>query len=65
MHSLRFTLTLAASGDAADTGVSVFWLTVLAIAIMDDGDRRAKKRRHPAPAQPAGTPRPPAGPKVF
>ncbi|MDG4901408.1 MULTISPECIES: hypothetical protein [unclassified Mesorhizobium] len=39
---------------AADDGpgVSVFWLMVFAIAILDDGDRREEKRRKRKHAEP-------------
>ncbi len=64
MQSLHITFTLAASGDAG-TGAdaSIFWLMLLALAILDDGDRRETKRRRKRLAD--QQPRRPAGPKLF
>lgn len=42
MLSIKSTFTAAASGPS---GFSVFWLLALAIAILDDADRREKERR--------------------
>jgi hypothetical protein len=46
MQSISTAFTRAAAGNA-DTapGVSVFWLMVLAIAILDDSERREKEQR--------------------
>lgn len=64
MQSLHITFTLAATGDAGiDTGASIFWLMLLALAILDDGDRRETKRRRKRLAD--SEPRRPAGPKLF
>jgi hypothetical protein len=35
----------AEGGTEATTGFSFFWMMVFAIAIIDDGDRRTKKRK--------------------
>lgn len=40
---ISITFNRAAADDGP--GVSVFWLMVFAIAILDDGDRREKERR--------------------
>ncbi len=42
MLSIKSTFTAAASGSS---GFSVFWLLALAIAILDDADRREENRR--------------------
>jgi len=42
MQSIKLTFTRAATGR---TGFSTFWLLVLAVAILDDADRRDKDRR--------------------
>ena len=68
MQSISTTFTRAATGDAdTSPGFSVFWLMVLAIAILDDSDRREKERRRKqqAHAQPQRKPIPPAGPRPF
>jgi hypothetical protein len=48
MFSIKSTFTAAASG----TGFDIFWMLVLAIAILDDSDRRAKQQRDRKPAPP-------------
>lgn len=46
MQSITFTFTQAASGAAKPKrGFTVFWMMVLAIAILDDGERREKDRQ--------------------
>ncbi|WOS62040.1 hypothetical protein [Sinorhizobium fredii] len=47
---ISITFNRAAADDSP--GVSVFWLMVFAIAILDDGDRREKERRKRKPAEP-------------
>jgi hypothetical protein len=47
---ISITFNRAAADDGP--GVSVFWLMVFAIAILDDGDRRENERRKRKPAQP-------------
>lgn len=58
MVSIRLAFTRAA---APETGFSTFWLLVFAIAILDDEQRRAEKRKKPGP-QAAPKRKPPAGP---
>jgi len=55
MQSTKPTFNHAARGF---TGFSVFWLMVFAIAIIDDGDRRTKKRKEKRDQ--AQKPKPPA-----
>lgn len=50
MFSITSTFTAAAGG----TGSASFWMLVLAIAIINDSDRRAKERREKRSAP--GTP---------
>ena len=60
MISIKTAFGCAASGDS---GVSTFWLLFWAIAILDDAqrrDKRRKKRDHDA--KPPRRPKPPAGP---
>jgi hypothetical protein len=46
MQLITLTFTYAASGAAKrERGFTVFWVMVLAIAILDDGDRRKKERQ--------------------
>lgn len=53
MKTIRKSFTQAAGGKIAGPGFSVFWLMVLAIAILDDSDGREKRKRKTAPrAQP-------------
>lgn len=51
MKTIRISFNQAAGGKT-DTGFSIFWMTVLAIAILDDSDKREqdrKKKRGTAP----------------
>jgi hypothetical protein len=46
MRTIKPAFSRAANGDRdPGPGFSVFWLMVLAIIILDDGDRRDKDRR--------------------
>ena len=60
MQSITFTFTQAASGAAKPKrGFTIFWMMVLAIAILDDGERREKERqRQRTQAQKPAAPRP-------
>ncbi len=70
MFSLKSSFTAAASGD---TGFSTFWLLVFAVAIIDDGQHRDKKRRekerdeqrHKKRETCAKLVKPPGGPRLF
>jgi hypothetical protein len=57
MQSTEPAFNRAARGD---TGFSIFWMLVFAIAIIDDGDRRTKKRKDKRDKahKPRPTPRP-------
>lgn len=56
---MRINITFnRAAADDYDPGVSVFWLMVFAIAILDDSDRRERERRKRDQAH-----RPPCGPQ--
>lgn len=62
MQSLKPAFTRATAGN---TGISIFSLLLLAIAIIDDRQRyetqqRKKRERHAKPQR-----KPPAGPKPF
>jgi hypothetical protein len=58
MQSTKPTFNHAARGF---TGYSVFWLMVFAIAIIDDGESRTKKRK----GKRDKAPKPPSGPRFF
>jgi hypothetical protein len=66
MQPIKSAFTRAASPAAASSGVSLFWLMVWAIAILDDSERREeerrKKRNRP---QPQRKPKRPSGPQPF
>jgi hypothetical protein len=51
---ISITFNRAAADDGP--GVSVFWLMVFAIAILDDGDRREEQRRKRKHTQPRPQP---------
>jgi hypothetical protein len=60
MISIKTAFGCAASGDS---GVSTFWLLFWAIAILDDAQRRDKRRKkRDRDAAPPRKPKPPAGP---
>lgn len=44
MKKISFSFNQAAGGKT-DTGFSIFWMTVLAIAILDDSDQRERDRK--------------------
>ncbi len=44
MKKISFSYNQAAGGKI-DNGFSIFWMTVLAIAILDDDERREKERQ--------------------
>lgn len=60
MQSITFTFTRAASVAAKPKrGFTIFWVTVLAIAILDESERREQSRqRQCEPAQKPSAPRP-------
>ena len=58
MISIKTAFGCAASGNS---GISTFWLLVFAIAILDDADRRDRKKRD-RDARPPHRPKLPAGP---
>lgn len=60
MQSITFTFTQAASGAAKPKrGFTIFWMMVIAIAILDDGERREKERqRQREQARKPAAPRP-------
>lgn len=61
MQSIKTTFTCAVTGNTeTGPGFSIFWLMVLAIAILDDSDRREKERRRKRDQAP-----PPATPKLI
>lgn len=67
MQPIRPAFNRAARGDTASRPrVSVFWLMVLAIAIIDDSERREeerrKKRNRPKPQR---KPKRPSGPRPL
>lgn len=62
MFSIKSTFTAAASGR---TGVSLFWLTVFAIAILDDSERAEQKRRDKRERFAKASAKPPFGPRPF
>lgn len=45
MQSITLTFTAAATGKPPKPGFCIFWMMVLAIAILDDDKRREKERR--------------------
>ncbi len=58
MQSITFAFTQAASGAAKPKrGFTVFWMMVLAIAILDDGCEKERQRQREQARKPAG-PRP-------
>jgi hypothetical protein len=60
MISIKTAFGCAAIGNS---GFSAFWLLVFAIAILDDAQRRDKRRKkRDRDAQPPRKPKPPAGP---
>lgn len=56
MQSITAIFTAAANGKKARFGFSLFWMMVIAIAILDDSDRREKERRDRAAAPKPKTP---------
>ena len=62
MESLKPTFTRAATGN---TGISIFSLLLLAIAIDDDKQRREKEQREKRQQQAKVQRKPLAGPKPF
>lgn len=60
MQTITFTFTQAASGAAKPKrGFTIFWMMVLAIAILDDGEHREKERqRQRQQARKPAAPRP-------
>jgi hypothetical protein len=59
MISIKTAFGRAASGDS---GISTFWLLVWAIVILDDAQRRDKRKKRDRDASPPPSPKPPAGP---
>ena len=59
MISIKTAFGCAASGDS---GFSTFWLLVFAIAILDDAQRRDKRKKRDRDAKATHRPKPPAGP---
>lgn len=63
MQTITTTFTCAAGGTAKGSDFRLFWMLVIAIAILDDSDCREKKqRRKRAQAAKRQTARPP-GPR--
>lgn len=61
MQTLSISFNLAAAGNAdIGTDLHILWLVILIIAIMDERDRRARKRRKDSCAKPR-----PGGPRPF
>ena len=59
MQSIKTTFTCAVTGKTeGGRGFSIFWLMVLAIAILDDSDSRDKDRRRKPEAPSPATPKP-------
>ena len=64
MRTIRTAFTRAATGVTIKTSpdVTVYWLMIIALAILDDSERRAKERRReteavrPQPRPPVPTP---------
>ena len=62
MQTLSISFTLAATGDTdIFSDLHILWLMVLIFAIMDERERRNRKRRKDA----APKPRPPSAPRPF
>jgi hypothetical protein len=66
MQPIRAAFTRAASPAAVSPGLSIFWLIVWAIIILDDSERREEERRKKRErnARPC-SPKRPAGPRPF
>ena len=62
MESLKPVFTRAAR---SPTGVSIFSLLLLALAIIDDADRRDKQQREKRNRHAKPQRKPPSGPKPF
>jgi hypothetical protein len=65
MQPIRNAFNRAAGIAAAAPRVSIFWLVLFAIVILDDSERREEERRKRNRPKPECKPKRPSGPRPF